>query len=208
MSKGVTYGTYLRLPELLAAQRPQTGEHDELLFVILHQTMELWMKQAIHELGAAQAEVRSGNLVPCVQTPSARLSYPGGDDANLGHPRDDDAGGLSQLPQLCSARVRASSQRNFACSNTSWASRTTASSSFTTKAAKIARCSKRRSMRPAFMTMRCANWRKSSTFRSRPTSARTGCKPYEPSEVVRERVARSVPRHHEILGALSRSLRN
>lgn len=64
MSKGVTYGTYLRLPELLAAQRPQTGEHDELLFVILHQTMELWMKQAIHELGAAQAEVRSGNLVP------------------------------------------------------------------------------------------------------------------------------------------------
>ena len=64
MSKGVTYGDYLRLPELLAAQRPQTGEHDELLFVILHQTMELWMKQAIHEIGAAQSEVRSGNLVP------------------------------------------------------------------------------------------------------------------------------------------------
>ncbi len=64
MSKDVTYGAYLRLPELLAAQRPQTGEHDELLFVILHQTMELWMKQAIHELGAAQVEVRTGNLVP------------------------------------------------------------------------------------------------------------------------------------------------
>ena len=64
MSKGVTYGSYLRLPDLLAAQRPQTGEHDELLFVILHQTMELWMKQAIHEIGAAQAEVRTGNLVP------------------------------------------------------------------------------------------------------------------------------------------------
>nr|WP_228126675.1 tryptophan 2,3-dioxygenase [Candidatus Viadribacter manganicus] len=64
MSKGVTYGSYLRLPELLAAQTPQTGEHDELLFVILHQTMELWMKQAIHEIGAAQREVQSGNLVP------------------------------------------------------------------------------------------------------------------------------------------------
>jgi tryptophan 2,3-dioxygenase len=64
MSKGVTYGSYLCLPELLAAQRPQTGEHDELLFVILHQTMELWMKQAIHEIGAAQHEVRSSNLVP------------------------------------------------------------------------------------------------------------------------------------------------
>jgi tryptophan 2,3-dioxygenase len=64
MSQEVTYGGYLRLRELLAAQSPQTGEHDELLFVILHQTMELWMKQAIHEIGAAQGEVRGGNLVP------------------------------------------------------------------------------------------------------------------------------------------------
>lgn len=60
----ITYGGYLRLPELLACQKPQTGEHDELLFVILHQTMELWMKQIIHEIGAAQAEVRAGNLAP------------------------------------------------------------------------------------------------------------------------------------------------
>jgi tryptophan 2,3-dioxygenase len=64
MSESVTYGQYLRLNEILAAQRPQTDQHDELLFVILHQTMELWMKQAIHELGAAQCEVRNGNLVP------------------------------------------------------------------------------------------------------------------------------------------------
>jgi tryptophan 2,3-dioxygenase len=64
MGKSVTYGSYLRLRELLACQSPQTGEHDELLFVILHQTMELWMKQAIHEIGAAQAEVRAGSLVP------------------------------------------------------------------------------------------------------------------------------------------------
>ena len=60
----VTYGDYLRLKELLGCQAPQTAEHDELLFVILHQTMELWMKQAIHEIGAAQQEVRTGNLVP------------------------------------------------------------------------------------------------------------------------------------------------
>lgn len=64
MSSGVTYGSYLRLKDLLACQAPQTAEHDELLFVILHQTMELWMKQAIHEVGAAQGEVRGGNLVP------------------------------------------------------------------------------------------------------------------------------------------------
>lgn len=64
MSSHVTYGSYLRLKELLACQQPQTGEHDELLFVILHQTMELWMKQLLHEIGAAQAEVRTGNLSP------------------------------------------------------------------------------------------------------------------------------------------------
>lgn len=64
MAESVTYGGYLRLKELLSAQQPQTDQHDELLFVILHQTMELWMKQAIHEIAAAQNEVRAGNLVP------------------------------------------------------------------------------------------------------------------------------------------------
>ncbi|HRE45383.1 MAG TPA: tryptophan 2,3-dioxygenase family protein, partial [Terricaulis sp.] len=59
MTENVTYGGYLKLNELLACQQPRTGEHDELLFVILHQTMELWMKQAIHEISAAQAAVRA-----------------------------------------------------------------------------------------------------------------------------------------------------
>lgn len=64
MTENVTYGGYLKLKQLLACQAPQSGKHDELLFVILHQTMELWMKQLIHEIGAAQGEVRGGNLVP------------------------------------------------------------------------------------------------------------------------------------------------
>jgi tryptophan 2,3-dioxygenase len=64
MNESVTYGGYLRLKQLLACQQPQSGEHDELLFVILHQTMELWMKQMIHEIGGAQTEVRAGGLVP------------------------------------------------------------------------------------------------------------------------------------------------
>ncbi len=64
MSESVTYGGYLRLKELLSCQAPQTAEHDELLFVILHQTMELRMNQAIHEIGASQKEVRNGNIVP------------------------------------------------------------------------------------------------------------------------------------------------
>jgi tryptophan 2,3-dioxygenase len=65
MSKGdVTYGGYLRLPELLACQSPRTGQHDEMLFVILHQTMELWLKQVIYEVSAAQMQIRAGALVP------------------------------------------------------------------------------------------------------------------------------------------------
>ena len=59
----ITYGSYLRLPELLAAQQPVSERHDEMLFVILHQTMELWMKQVLHEVDAAQSEMKAGELV-------------------------------------------------------------------------------------------------------------------------------------------------
>src|SRR3954453_23612925 len=44
-----TYGSYLRLPELLTCQSPATDSHDELLFVIIHQVYELWFKQILHE---------------------------------------------------------------------------------------------------------------------------------------------------------------
>jgi tryptophan 2,3-dioxygenase len=64
MGEDVTYGEYLRLPQLLAAQAPRTGQHDELLFIILHQSTELWIKQLLHEVTAAQAEIRRGALVP------------------------------------------------------------------------------------------------------------------------------------------------
>lgn len=64
MDQEVTYGGYLRLRELLACQSPRTGEHDELLFIVLHQTEELWMKQLLYEIAAAQSQVRTGDLVP------------------------------------------------------------------------------------------------------------------------------------------------
>lgn len=60
----ISYGGYLRLRDLLACQQPASGNHDEMLFIILHQTMELWMKQALHEIDAAQAEIACGELVP------------------------------------------------------------------------------------------------------------------------------------------------
>jgi tryptophan 2,3-dioxygenase len=60
----MAYRDYLALPELLGAQRPLTGEHDELLFIVVHQTSELWLKQALHELRAVIAHVRADDLRP------------------------------------------------------------------------------------------------------------------------------------------------
>lgn len=63
----LTYASYLRLDELLGAQAPlsRPEHHDEMLFIIQHQTSELWMKLVIHELSAAIAFVRSDNLEAC-----------------------------------------------------------------------------------------------------------------------------------------------
>ena len=55
----MSYGDYLRLSELLGAQSPLTDAHDELLFIIQHQTSELWMKLAIREIRAACALIRA-----------------------------------------------------------------------------------------------------------------------------------------------------
>ena len=48
----VTYATYLRVDELLALQQPRSEkpEHDELLFIVIHQVYELWFKEVLHEL--------------------------------------------------------------------------------------------------------------------------------------------------------------
>ena len=67
----LTYAGYLRLDKLLTAQEPLSGRtdvpprHDEMLFIIQHQTSELWMKLMIHELKAAIAFVRHDRLAAC-----------------------------------------------------------------------------------------------------------------------------------------------
>ena len=60
MTEPMTYGHYLALDQLLAAQHPLSDRHDELLFIIIHQTKELWLKQIIAELLPAKALVRAG----------------------------------------------------------------------------------------------------------------------------------------------------
>src|SRR4029453_7521252 len=67
----LTYAGYLRLDQLLSAQQPLSGtadappRHDEMLFIIQHQTSELWMKLMIHELKAAIHYVQADQLAPC-----------------------------------------------------------------------------------------------------------------------------------------------
>lgn len=69
----MSYGDYLGLDGLLAAQRPLSNRHDEMLFIVIHQATELWMKLAIHELEAAMALLRGDELRPAFKM-TARVS--------------------------------------------------------------------------------------------------------------------------------------
>ena len=60
----MSYGDYLHLERVLDAQKPLSAAHDELLFIIQHQTSELWMKLAIHEIRATIAAIREDRLEP------------------------------------------------------------------------------------------------------------------------------------------------
>jgi tryptophan 2,3-dioxygenase len=59
---GMSYADYLHLDELLSAQHPLSELHDEMLFIIIHHSKELWLKQMLHEVGFACALVREGKF--------------------------------------------------------------------------------------------------------------------------------------------------
>jgi len=63
-SDQMSYGDYLSLDAILTAQHPQSDAHDEMLFIIQHQTSELWMKLAIREISAARKAIHGGDLRP------------------------------------------------------------------------------------------------------------------------------------------------
>ncbi|MET0529424.1 MAG: tryptophan 2,3-dioxygenase [Microvirga sp.] len=72
-SQGMSYGDYLQLDTLLAAQIPVTGEHDELLFITIHQVMELWLKLLNRELDTALDHIRADQLQPAFKC-TARIN--------------------------------------------------------------------------------------------------------------------------------------
>ena len=113
----LTYGGYLRLDRLLAAQEPLSGgaaappRHDEMLFIIQHQVSELWMKLMIHELKAAIALRARRRARAVLQDPRAREADPEAAVRAVGGARDADAVRVRGVPpgarQLVRLPVRA-----------------------------------------------------------------------------------------------------
>ncbi|MCG8918762.1 tryptophan 2,3-dioxygenase family protein [Actinokineospora sp. PR83] len=64
----LTYTSYLALDEVLGAQRPRSDEHDEPLFITIHQVYELWFKQMLHELGHLQDVLAKGDTAHATRT--------------------------------------------------------------------------------------------------------------------------------------------
>ncbi|WP_332877360.1 tryptophan 2,3-dioxygenase [Massilia sp. S19_KUP03_FR1] len=66
-SNDMSYGDYLSLDQILTAQHPRSPDHNELLFIVQHQTSELWMKLMLHELHGARASIAAGSLPPAMK---------------------------------------------------------------------------------------------------------------------------------------------
>ncbi len=69
-SKALTYSDYLKVDELLELQRPRSPgpEHDEMLFIIIHQVYELWFKQVLHEIAFVQRTLEDGDEASALAT--------------------------------------------------------------------------------------------------------------------------------------------
>ncbi|MBY0556349.1 MAG: tryptophan 2,3-dioxygenase [Burkholderiaceae bacterium] len=63
-SNDMSYGDYLGLEQILSAQHPLSPNHNEMLFIVQHQTSELWMKLMLHEMHAVRAHLQSDDLAP------------------------------------------------------------------------------------------------------------------------------------------------
>ena len=69
IDRKMSYSDYLGLDQILTAQKPLSDpeHHDEMLFLIMHQTAELWFKQVLHEVHAAIQFIQNDNLEPCMK---------------------------------------------------------------------------------------------------------------------------------------------
>ena len=73
LGSSLSYGQYLQLDKLLAAQQPLSSQHNEMVFILVHQVSELWMRLMLHELTAALGCIRRDDLDPALKM-LARIS--------------------------------------------------------------------------------------------------------------------------------------
>ena len=117
LSHSLSYSQYLDLDRLLGAQRPLSYHHDEMLFIVIHQVSELWMKLCLHELNAVVACVQRDDLGPTfkmlsrVSTIQQQLLQSWDVLATITPLR------LFGVPQHARAVFRDSSRRSTACSS-------------------------------------------------------------------------------------------
>ena len=104
----VTYGSYLAIDELLALQRPRSEgpEHDEMLFIVIHQVYELWFKEILHELDQVMRWLEAGDAYARPAHDEAHPDHPEGAGRAARHPRDDDAAGIPVLQGTARGRER------------------------------------------------------------------------------------------------------
>ena len=100
-----TYGDYLRLDLILEAQSPLSDEHDEHLFIIIHQATELWMKLILHEMRAAIECIKADELGPAFKMLARHLADPDAACPVVGRVVDDDPRGLPEIPPSAQPRV-------------------------------------------------------------------------------------------------------
>jgi tryptophan 2,3-dioxygenase len=67
-SPALSYSSYLALDDILGAQRPRSDEHDEMLFIVIHQVYELWFKQLLHEAAHLQRRLEAGDTPHVLHT--------------------------------------------------------------------------------------------------------------------------------------------
>ena len=104
-SRQMSYGDYLHLDTLLGAQHPLSDppHHDELLFIIQHQTSELWLKLVLHELRSARGLLAADDLRARAQAPRPGQAHPAHADRAVVGAGDPDAVGVRAVPRRCSA---------------------------------------------------------------------------------------------------------
>ena len=67
-ARALTYSSYLALNEVLGAQHPRSSDHDELLFIVIHQVYELWFKEILHEVAFLQGRLEAGETAQSLAT--------------------------------------------------------------------------------------------------------------------------------------------